>query len=181
MKKLLLSIIAFAFGYLGFAQTNTDWGMPYNTEKKVFMYEEVVPVDGVSKADLYKRANTWISTYFTNGQNKIYERDPEQNSLKMKHKVQLYKTVKKEKVFDCNIEFHIDMAFKDGKFKYTIYKFRIFADANSQPIEKWMDANYTSKEADISKYTNLNAQMQEIIDSMKKALLSGGKDANSNW
>lgn len=181
MKKIILTIITLSSLTLGFSQTATDWGMPYNSEKKAFIIEEAVPQVGINKAELYKRANDWITEYFTNGQKKIYERDPEQNFIKMKHRISVYKTVKKERVFDGVIEFHIDILLKDGKYKYSFYSFRQSPDANSQPIEKWMDANYTKPEEAITRYTNLNSSMQEIIDNLKKFMLTGKKEADSSW
>jgi hypothetical protein len=181
MKNFILTIFALSGLTYGFSQSNNDWGMPYNTEKKAFIIEEVVQQDGVNKAELYKRANDWITEYFTSGQKKIYERDPDQNFIKLKHRIQLFKTVKKERVSDGLVEFHLEIYLKDGKFKYTFNNFRSVADANSQPIEKWMDPNYNSKEASVARYTNLNALMQEIIDNLKKYMQTGKKEANTNW
>ena len=181
MKKFILSLLAISSLSIGFAQTTNEWGMPYNSEKKAFIIDEAVTVDGVNKAEMYKRANDWITEYFTSGQKKIYERDPDQNFLKLKHRIQLYRTVKKERVNDGLVEFHLEIYFKDGKYKYTFSNFRSVADANSQPIEKWMDANFTPKDVAVAKYTNLNTLMQEIIDNMKKYMQTGKKDANTNW
>jgi hypothetical protein len=181
MKKTILTIFALSSMMYVFSQTGNDWGMPYNTEQKAFMIEEVVPIDGVNKAELYKRANDWITEYFTSGQKKIYERDPDQNFLKLKHRIQLYRTVKKERVSDGLVEFHLEIYLKDGKFKYIFNNFRSVADANSQPIEKWMDPNFTPKEVAVAKYTNLNTMMQETIDSMKKYMQTGKKAANTDF
>lgn len=181
MKKFILTIFALSSLTFGFSQTDNDWGMPYNPEKKAFIIEEVVQQDGVSKAEMYKRANDWITEYFTSGQKKIYERDPDQNFIKLKHRISVFRTVKKERVSDGVIEFHIDIFLKDGKYKYSFYNFKTFADANSQPIEKWMIPTYGTEEVAKAKYANLNSMMQEIIDNMKKFMQTGKKDANTNW
>jgi hypothetical protein len=181
MKKIILTIFALSSLSFGFSQSNNDWGMPYNVEKKAFIIEDVVNIDGVNKAELYKRANDWITEYFTSGQKKIYERDPDQNFIKLKHRIQLYKTVKKERVSDGLVEFHLEIYLKDGKFKYTFNNFRTVADANSQPIEKWMDSNYSKEDLAKAKYANLNSMMQEIIDNMKKYMLTGKKAANTDF
>jgi cytochrome c biogenesis protein ResB len=181
MKKIIFGLIGIFSFICGFTQTNTDWGMPYNNEKKAFIIEEVVAADGVSKAELYKRANDWITEYYTSGQKKIYERDPDQNFLKLKNRISVYRQEKKERVNDGLIEYHIDIYFKDGKYKYTFSNFRMVADANSQPIEKWMDGNYYKPEIAKAKYTNLNNLMQESITNMKKFMQTGKKEANSDF
>lgn len=181
MKTFILTIIALSGFTIGFSQTDNDWGMPYNSEKKVFIIEEVVPLNGVGKAELYKRANDWITDYFTSGQKKIYERDPDQNFIKLKHRISVFRTVKKERISDGIIEFHIDIYLKDGKYKYSFYNFKNLTGSYAQPIEKWMDANFTSKEEAIAKFTNLSSMMQEIIDNLKKYMQTGKKDANTNW
>ena len=181
MKNLILAIFGLLCFTFGYSQTNNDWGMPYNSEKKAFMIEEVVTQDGVSKAELYKRANDWITAYFTSGQKKIYERDADQNFIKLKDRISVFRTVKKERVSDGIIEFHIDIYLKDGKYKYSFYNFKTFADANSQPIEKWMDPNYAKPEVAKEKYANLNSLMQEIIDNMKKYMQTGKPAAKDNF
>lgn len=181
MKNLILTIFGIFCFTIGYSQTNNDWGMPYNSEKKAFIIEEVVTQDGVNKAEFYKRANDWITEYFTSGQKKIYERDPEQNFIKLKNRISVYRQDKKERVSDGIIEFHIDLNFKDGRYKYTFSNFRIFADANSQPIEKWMDANFNNPEIAKAKYTNLNSMMQETITNLKKYMQTGKQAPKNNW
>jgi hypothetical protein len=181
MKNLILAIIGLFCYTCGFSQTNNDWGMPYNTEKKAFIIEEVVTLDGVSKAEIYKRANDWITEYFTSGQKKIYERDADQNFIKLKNRLAVWRQDKKERVNDGVIEYHIDLNFKDGKYKYTFSNFRMAADANSQPIEKWMDPNYGKTEVAKAKYANLNSLIQESIDNLKKYMQTGKQTPKDNW
>jgi hypothetical protein len=180
MKKIIIPLFLVLISFCSRAQQKTDWGMPYNDEKKAFMYEEVVTLENNAKSVMYRRALDWIAEYFKK-QNKIVEKDSTLGMIKIKDRIQLYKMEKKQKVFDAVIEYHMDMQFKDGRYKYTLYKFRIFGDANSQPIETWMNANYTDPKDAILKYTDINRQITEMITSFKNFMKTGKTGPAADW
>jgi hypothetical protein len=180
MKKLMLPLLLLFVSFYGKSQQKTDWGMPYNEEKKAFMYEEVVTLENNAKSVMYQRALDWMAEYFKK-QNKIVEKDSNLGMIKIKDRIQLYRMEKKQKVFDAVIEYHMDMQFKDGRYKYTLYKFRIFGDANSQPIETWMNANYVDPEVAKLKYADINKQITDMINSFKNFMKTGKTGPEKEW
>jgi hypothetical protein len=179
MKKFILTFMFFV-PVLLLAQVTNDWGMPYNAEKKAFVYDEVVQVAGVSKGQLYQRTIDWIADYFKK-QNKIVQKDSVQGFIKIKDRVQLFRMDKKQKVLDHVIEYHMDIFFQDGRYKYSVYKFMVFADANSQPIERWMNVTYTPVEVAKQKYANLNAEIQPTITNLKNFMQTGKVKKDETW
>jgi len=178
--SILISIFLFC-SILSFAQTSSEWGIPYNEEKKLIIYEEVVPVEGVNKAELYNRAIDWINTYYTAGANKITEKDVNTGIIKVKDRIIFYKMEKKTKVNDVIIDYNLEILLKDNKFKVTIQNFRAFQGSTSPPIEKWMNPNEIDPEIAKTRYANLNTEMTKMIENMKSSIITGPKKPDQDW
>ena len=181
MKKILLFVLAlFIYSQID-AQDSTNWGMPYNSVKKIFIYEEVVAVSGISKDELYKRAESWIATYYTSGLKKIYEKSQTDGYIRLNHRFPVMKTVKGQIINDVIINYKMELSFKDGKYRFQIFKFYCGVDANSQPIEKWMLSTYSDPEVAKERYKKIDLEVQKAITSLKAAMLKPVPVKTDNW
>lgn len=181
MKKLvLISLSFFLFSQIR-AQDSIIYGMPYNKEKKIFIYEEVVPVSGISKEELYKRAENWIATYYTSGLKKIYEKSQVDGYIRLNHRFTLMKTVKGQVINDAIINYKMELSFKDGKYRYQIFKFYSGADANSQPIERWMNSTNLNPETAQERFKNIDTEIQKTIASLKSAMQKPVPVKTDDW
>ena len=155
--------------------------MPYNKEKKIFIYEEVVTMAGVKKDELYKRAENWVATYYVSGLKKIFEKDVVQGYIKLNDRFTLMKEYKGQTVNDAIINYRMELSFKDGKYRYQVFKFYSGVDANSQPIERWMTAAGSDPEIAKARYIKIDGQVQKVISALKKAMQSPVVPKTDNW
>jgi len=180
MKKLFLIISLLVSFSIAMSQTNSKWGVPYIEDKKAIIYEEVVPVEGATKTDLYGKAINWINTWFTAGANKITDKNAEEGYIKLKDRINLYKMDKKTKVNDVAVDFHIEIFLKENKYKFVISNFKCFQGSTSYPIEKWMDGQFENEETALRRYADLNTEMTKMIEGLKKAMTSQDKPSE-DW
>jgi hypothetical protein len=181
MKNSICLVLFVVLTLQGYTQTTTDWPVPYNKEKSLVIYEEVVDVPDVLGTELYDRAFSWITTYFTNGANKITKADKPTAIIQLKDRMQLFKIEKKVKVVDAIIDYKIDINFKDGKYRYQFHSFRIFEGSTSPFIETWMDPNKCPKELAMERFTNLNTEVQKTLESLKKAMSKAIEEKKDIW
>jgi len=181
MKSIIFMVLLIPVIIVSKAQVNMDWGMPYNTEKKLFIYEEVVPVAGIKKEELYKRAYNWVSIYYVSGLKKIFEKDSIQGIIKLNDRFTLMKIYKGQKINDVIINYRLEISFKDGKFRYQIFKFYNGVDAMAQPIERWMIPVNSDPEIAKQRYTNIDIEIQKAITSLKKSLKAPIPIKKDDW
>jgi len=161
--------------------SQTEWPMPYNAEKKLFIYEEVVQVSNVTKDELFNRALDWVKNFFLAGANIITEKDAVNGIIKLKYRITVFKMEKKTKVVDVVVDYNIEIHVKDGKYKYIIHNFRNFQGSTSPGIEIWTNPAKCEKELAIERYTSLNTEIQALIENMKKFMISGNAKSNQDW
>ena len=159
----------------------TEWGVPYNAEKKSIIYEEVVTVNGVGKDELYKRANEWIASYFTGGANKVTEKDATTGIIKLKDRTTVFRMEKKAKVADVVVDYNMEIQIKDGRYKYIIQNFRAFQGSTSPGIEIWMDPAKCEKERALERYATINTLVTSMVENLKSYMSTGSVKKEDNW
>jgi hypothetical protein len=115
MKKAVLAALLLVV-QMGFAQDfKTD------PDTKLITYSEVMEVQGVSKSDLYLRANTWLARAFKSAKSVIDFQDKEAGKIIGKGRIgTLIKMPLSPKVESGDISITITLFCKDGKYKYVI-------------------------------------------------------------
>ena len=181
MKNIVLSVALIVCFTLLRSQDKDEWGMPYNKDKKMFIYEEVVPVSGIKKDELYNRAENWIKTYYVSGLKKIIEKDQAQGFIKLNHRFTVMKDYKGQVVNDVIINYRMELSFKEGKFRYQIFKFYCGLDANAQPIERWITATGSDPEVAKVRYKKIDEEIQKTISSLKKAMQVAVTPKTDDW
>ena len=178
LKYVLLLII---FPIMGYSQVNTDWGIPYNSEKEAFIYEDVIMVEGASKEELYSRSLNWIKSYFTAGANKITNKNKEKGIIELKDRLIFYRMEKKSKVKDAIIDYNMTIFIKEGKIKYQITNFRAFMESRSPHIERWMEARYSDPEDAKVRFEKLDKEIQKLIDNLNSSIVKGESQKEDDW
>lgn len=116
MKELFLVGLFLSLSQLTYSQKQT-----IDPDTKLITYTEVVEVAGVSKDELYLRANTWLSRAFKSAKAVIDVQDKEAGKIIAKGNISaIIKTplVGKQEAGTINIT--ITLQTKDGKYKYTV-------------------------------------------------------------
>lgn len=162
-------------------KAQNEWGVPYQEDQKVVVYEEVVQQSGLTKDQLYARAIEWINSYFTAGASKITEKNQDEGLIRLKDRITLFRMEKKNKVVDVVIDYNIEIYVKDGRYKYVFRNFRSYQGSTSPGIEVWMDPNKCKKEDALERYANLNAEITKIIDNLKSYMQTGTQKKDNDW
>lgn len=142
-----------------------------------YYYEGVVPVDGISKEEMFKRAKNWVLSKFKTGDNNI--QFDEQNMVIFNSPTIIIEKFRNNPGDFLN--FKLRLQFKEGKYKFRfdnlIVKSNIFFNDPPKPyngIKMYPGGKYN----------------QWVIDQSNKALLSlaldleniiKGNDKDNNW
>jgi hypothetical protein len=94
--------------------------MPLDPESKLYTYQEVVEVEGVSKDDLYTRARTWFVKEYKSANAVLQMDDKEAGTLMGKG---FFKVMFQGALRDVYHTVQIDV--KDDRYRYSINAFKL--------------------------------------------------------
>lgn len=179
MKTLQLSAALFLAGLTGvFAQKPA---LPVDETTKKVVYTEVVPVEGVSQADLYARLSSWFKTYFPNPTSVIKSQDAVNGKITGQHGLYVFKTLEDGKQFKVGqVRYSIDVQVKDGRYKYTINDiFKL--ESPKVYIEEWLDESNPDKVNRFSYATQVDEHIKEVIGMLKEAMAKKPEVKKEDW
>lgn len=137
MKKILLVLVFIANVSILFAQKSVKPDMPIDDDSKIVTYKGVVEISGVSKSELYKRANNWFKSYYVNPTQVIQLADSNTGKIEGKAQFTTYKTLKNDVKAQADlVKYTITIDIKEGKFRYSITKINLQAPSY-KPIESY--------------------------------------------
>lgn len=154
--------------------------IPINEATKKAEYTEVVNVSGASQSELYQRLYHWFTTFYKNPTSVIITNDEAGGKIIGKHRIDLYNTVSKQAAAKKGLEYYtIEVAVKDGKFKYSINDI-FFFNTPKIYIESWLKADAAENEKDWVNQTH--KALQELIENLKTTMSAPiGKKEEDNW
>lgn len=186
MKKIIALIALLVPATILFAQDkkqfNTD-NMPVDKISKLINYTEVVPVKGVSAGVLYKRALTWFNTFYKNPTDVIRENDSTKGTISGKSRFKIFNAPDKSGLrTDAGlIMYTINVSVREGRFKYEITELNQKA-ASYSPLEKWLDTtSRTYTTAYVGYLEQVDTQLRDAIDSLKKAMTTAPPVKKDDW
>ncbi len=135
-KKILFAVTILLFGFIARAQESAP-DFPWDDVTNKVSYTDVVEVDGVTAADLFKRLTDWFNTYYSNPTNVIQSNDTEKKEIVGQHRFDTFLTDKEVKSKDATMQYSIAVACKEGRFKYTITDILKYQSPKI-PIEDWL-------------------------------------------
>ncbi|MFI5135006.1 MAG: DUF4468 domain-containing protein, partial [Chitinophagales bacterium] len=113
--------------------------MPRSEENNQVYYMEVITLDGVDKAELFRRANNWYHKFYKNPTGVLESADSVNGSMVFKPAFPAYRMKDGVKVQAAVVKYTLSLGFKDGKYRYEIKNINLQA-ASYYPIEKLFDA-----------------------------------------
>jgi hypothetical protein len=188
MKKLMLLFVLVAAQVSLFAQTTAPVPqLPTDAETKLITYTEVVNTPGLTKAELYKRANAWFKKYYKNPADVIKENDSANTKIAGIHRYKLTKDVKTGKKDESvkndagMASYSISIMCKDGKYKYEITKIN-WKQQSYYPIEKWYDKKSPSYDPMYDSFlAQTDAFMKSLVEDLKKGMAESGVKPAKDW
>lgn len=154
--------------------------MPRNDENNQVYYMEVVMMDGVDKAELFRRARIWMKSYYKNPSGLVEEMDSVNGSLILKPQFPAYRVLKNDvKAQSAIVRYTLVMGFKDGRYRYEIKDLNL-KDASYFPIERLFnekDPNVADNYNTLNEaHTNFNETINNLKESMKEPSVKVKKD-----
>ena len=173
-KRLLIVICLTGFAFAANAQVLlTPSIVPVDSVTKLITYTEVVIQVG-TKDSLYNRAIGWTNKFYANPQDVTKVRDKENGKIQCKHRFKLYNYDKKDgsKIeTGMLVQYTMNLAFKDGKFRYTITDFNL-KGVSYYPLERWLNKQDPTYNANDENYlTQVDVYIKDMIKNLKKAMV----------
>ncbi len=111
--------------------------MPIDEETKIVSYKGVVELGGVTKDELFTRAQNFYKANYKNYSQVIQTADAEAGKIEGKAQFPTQKTLKNGVKAQADmVKYSINIMLKDGKYKYEITKINIQAPSY-KPIESY--------------------------------------------
>ena len=183
MKKIFILIIALFITHEIVAQERLLGILPLKEGKVT--YSDIVPIQGVSKEEMYKRVKLWFIESYNSGKDVIQIDDKDHGEIIgkgcfiAKWNFRFYTTL------SMNVWKTIKIQIKNDSLKYEFSDFRLnnyfFPTQNaslsntSVPLEEWNKGHDANNKRF---YPRINNQMISLINSLESAIKSKGKD---NW
>jgi hypothetical protein len=176
MHKGLLLIIALIFSSQIKAQTTYD--MPLK-DGKIF-YQEVANQQG-TPAELFNRAFEYFKDYFPNFSSAITKKDENNHVIEGIVRVNLTTTDKKGRVQKAGrIRYEFKIECKEGKYRISIYNFRMNDNSGNQLEEWFKDTN----EGKVAIHTQHFQQIDKAVKEFIKKFHEGMKpevEVDDSW
>lgn len=181
MKHITIILLAF-ISFLAGAQ------VPYNEEKNIIEYTEVVEVPGINKEQLFKRAYAAVSEMYEVVDKKITEKDAEKGTIVIKgfSRIYLFDKKTKKEVAQNNLLYHkFTIMIKDGKYKYSFNDFYFNINNSKFKLEEYKKPSNTTdlaSERAEEKLQSCDKDIQSKIEILKKVMSSEEKkEADTDW
>ncbi len=185
MRISALLLLA-ALPFLGFAQKKSDPVWPeLNVDSKtnLITYTEVPNVEGATAAELYDRAYGWVKTYYKNYAEKLRSADKDAGSMEVYASFPIYAYEKKGMKTTSRtalIQYTLTLKFKDGRYKYEITKLNYKAPS-FQALEQWLDRDDPDARNHALYLTDIDAELKQVISSMKTAIATAPNGGGDDW
>lgn len=161
---------------------NTD-NIPVDKISKLIDYTDVVQVKGTSTSVLYKRALAWFNTFYKNPTDVIRENDSTKGVISGKSRFKISNAPDKTGLrTDAGLVMYtITVSIREGRFKYEVTELNQKA-TSYLPLEKWLDTtSRTYTTAYVGYLEQVDTQVRETIDNLKKAMTTTPPVKNDNW
>lgn len=177
MKNLiflfLVAITANVFAQSGNAYFSSQYDIPafeIDSETQMVIYTDVVKVDGSTKDSLYAYTQRWIKKHFKSVTSVMQVQDPAKGIIEGRHSFYVNKIVNDMETKGDLIKYTFTIAFRDGRYKYTITKINV-QKTSYFGIENWLKDDEKLSDETIESYLQqIDDYMQKFITSMQDGI-----------
>ncbi|HMQ76786.1 MAG TPA: DUF4468 domain-containing protein [Flavobacteriales bacterium] len=186
MKQLLISLALFV-SVTAFGQT-----IPKDEETGKFKYEKVIQAEGLSQADIYDRAKSWVVRTLKSGDNAVNLDDENKEALNATGNIVLNDQVGWLGYTNVFLNFKFNVFVKEGRFKVVIDNFMLsYNVVNTQgqfPRTSTLEEGF--KKEGLAKadkqtqamYEDANEKLTQMLVDIEAAVANGGLEKdNSDW
>lgn len=175
MKNQILLFSMLAMFQAGFSQS-IDF--PIDAESGEIVYSNVIEVSNSKKDDLYIKANEWVVSYFKSAKDAIQYSDMNSGKIIAKGNFDVFFTALGITKNMGYVSFTIELAFKDGKYRYVIKDIWHHDATVSDVRAKKPEGGLTNKAwASVKEQTKMN--ITSLVADVQKAMIAVGD--NDNW
>jgi len=142
---------------------------------------EVITLDGVDKAELYRRANNWYHKFYKNPNGVIQSSDSVAGSMVFNPAFSAFRVKDGKKVQSAIVKYTLTLGFKDGKYRYEIKNVNLQA-ASYSPIEKLFNQNDPNIEDNYNTLNEANNYFNSMIDDLNAGMREpSNKKKKDDW
>jgi hypothetical protein len=185
MRIIALMLLA-SIPFVALAQKNKDelsWpAMKIDSKTNLITYTEVPEAPG-TKDELYDRAMKWGGEYYKNFADKLRKQDKEAGEIEIFGRFPFFAYDKKGVKTTSRqglAQYTLTIQFKDGRYKYTVTDLNIKA-TSYQALEAWLDREDVNATNHSYYLTDIDAEIQTTVKSLKDAMSSVGEKSGDDW
>ena len=153
-----------------------------------YYYEAVMPVENVDKEEMFKRAKTWVLSNLKTSDNNI---NADEKDLTIINTASVVLDQMKGfgwAITSGNIDFKLNIAFKDGKYKVrfdNVVINAVYLTGNGSSLQTISYTQYAQKNKNKAarKFKEMvNGKMEAVATGIEKAIKEGNKSAaGKDW
>jgi len=185
MRILALVLMAsLPFSLMAQKKVELSWpAMEVDASTKLITYSGVPEVAGASAQELFDRAMKWGGEYHKNFGEKLRKQDRETGEMELFVRFPIYaydaKGVKTNSVQGL-VQYSMLLRFRDGRYKYTLDGLNLKATSH-EPLEKWLDPEDSNARNHSFYLTDVDTEIQNMIEEMTKAIAKSADAPKDDW
>lgn len=181
MKKVLLIALTLFFAAPNLQAKGDDEEVKIVLVKEEnsdnYYYEGVVPVEGVTKEEMFKRAKAWLLSKYRTDDNNIESNESESSILNT-----ITFKIKESAVFwPALVNCKVDLKFKDGKYKFRFDNILIkMLSPSNIPAEPYGTEKIFSKKFTTHVMNEINLNLPAVAADLENAIKGAGS-TKDDW
>lgn len=180
ISLLLLSVNINLFAQKTIEEEIIAPNVPISAETKLVTYTEVVDSKGTA-TEINEKALNWFNSYYKNSANILRKNENGSFTGHPRFKILNQKDKKGIETMAGTVVYDINIASKDGKFKYEITNI-FLTQATKFPIERWIDKNSATYQKSYDYYLlQTDNNFKEVIKSLKDFMASTSVKKSEEW
>jgi K+ transporter len=177
MKKLtLLIVLGFLSATVLFAQN-----LPVDTETKKITFQETVSLDSLSREEIYQRSKEWIANFYKTDKYALDDRANFKVAKEGSFEIQLTYDYKYKS--QNNVGYTVQIAQREGRYRYTITDFTFYnlktGVKTAQNLEVALAKMSGQNKGEAT--TQINKEIADVVEALKKFLLTGKVESREDW
>ncbi len=185
MRVITLVLLALLpFSLLAQKKAELNWpAMELDPSTNLITYSGVPEVDGVSAQELFDRAMKWGAEYHKNFGEKLRKQDRENGEIEIFARFPIFaydakgvRTTSRQGL----AQYTMTLRFRDGRYKYVVTELNLKA-TSAEPLEKWLDRDDPNARNHAFYLTDVDTEIQNMIENMTKAIAKSPDAPKDDW